>query len=124
MKRPELEQERHQARYVQLHPDEDGSSVLRGRLDPEVGALLQKALEWAGEALCREEADSEAEPGVPAGPGMLAESGMSVPAGTSRRMACDAGVVDMRHGSQGEVLDVGRRRVRCSRSASTGPTGA
>jgi hypothetical protein len=198
----EVEKERHLNRYVRLHPDEDGSWVLRGRLDPEVGALLQKALEWACESLYREEAssgpangtdadpdidagtgsdtqpdpedeavtttagqrqadalgllaeralaeagvgedsspeseestrtrplgraerfqvvlhvdagaleaDSESGPGAPDGGGVLAESGIGVPAGTSRRMACDAGVVEMRHGSRGEVLDVGRRR--------------
>ena len=42
---------RHDRRYVSLHPSEDGSWELRGRLDPEVGALLEKALEWAGEQL-------------------------------------------------------------------------
>jgi len=36
---------------VSLYPDEDGSWTLRGRLDPEVGALLEKALEWASEHL-------------------------------------------------------------------------
>ena len=51
----ELEAERHRSRYLRLHPDEDGSWVLRGRLDPEVGALLEKALEWASEALYRKE---------------------------------------------------------------------
>jgi hypothetical protein len=51
----ELEAERHQSRYFRLYPEEDGSWVLRGRLDPEVGALLEKALEWASEALYRKE---------------------------------------------------------------------
>ena len=32
--------------------------MLRGRLDPEVGALLEKALEWASEALYREASGS------------------------------------------------------------------
>jgi len=51
----ESEAERHRSRHLWLYPDDDGSWVIRGRLDPEVGALLQKALEWAGEALYREE---------------------------------------------------------------------
>ena len=51
----ELEAERHRSRYLRLYPGEDGSWVLRGRLDPEVGALLEKALEWASEALYRKE---------------------------------------------------------------------
>jgi hypothetical protein len=46
----EAERERHGRRYLHLYPDGDGSYLLRGRLDPEVGALLRKALEWAGEA--------------------------------------------------------------------------
>jgi hypothetical protein len=45
----EEERLRHEQRYVSLYPDEDGSWTLRGRLDPEVGALLDKALEWASE---------------------------------------------------------------------------
>ncbi len=45
------EQRRHQRRSLHLYPEEDGSYVLRGRLEPEVGALLEKALEWAVEAL-------------------------------------------------------------------------
>lgn len=40
----EAERERHESRYVNLHIDEDGTYVLRGRLDPEVGELLEKAL--------------------------------------------------------------------------------
>jgi hypothetical protein len=42
---------RHDRRYVSLYPSEDGSWELRGRLDPEVGAVLEKALEWASEQL-------------------------------------------------------------------------
>lgn len=44
----ESERLRHEARRLTLYPDVDGSWVLRGRLDPEVGALLEKALESAG----------------------------------------------------------------------------
>ena len=62
------EERRHQSRFLGLVPDDDGTYVLRGRLDPEVGALLEKALEWASEALYREPAgegaatNEEAEP--------------------------------------------------------------
>lgn len=48
-----LERARHEARALTLYPDEDGSWVLRGRLDPEVGALLRKALDAASEELYR-----------------------------------------------------------------------
>ncbi len=49
----EAEERRHQNRHLDLFPDHDGSWVLKGRLDPEVGAVLKKALEWASEALYR-----------------------------------------------------------------------
>ena len=205
----EEEAERHQSRYLRLYPGEDGSYVLRGRLDPEVGALLGKALEWATEALYRREAGGGADADAAATPdqrwadalGLVVEramaaadatvaeevigaeraavpkgeaagesamandtpedrpepeetaaippqgradrfqvvvhveagslgagggenvpagtSGPSVPAeprglavspGTARRLACDAGVVQMTHDADGGVLDVGRKR--------------
>src|SRR5687767_11049898 len=45
------ESARHDARYLTLRIDEDGRYELRGSLDPEVGALLEKALEAAVETL-------------------------------------------------------------------------
>ena len=47
------ERERHRSRFLTVRPDVDGMYVVRGRLDPEVGALLTKALEAAGEELYR-----------------------------------------------------------------------
>ena len=45
-----------------------------------------------------------------AAPGQSAlEDGPYVPAGTSRRLACDAATVVMRHARNGTVLDVGRK---------------
>lgn len=44
---------RHARRFVSWHYDEDGSVVLRARLDPEDGALVVTALEAAREALGR-----------------------------------------------------------------------
>ena len=41
----------HAGRSLQVYPDEDGMVVLRGRLEPEVGALLLRALEAARETL-------------------------------------------------------------------------
>jgi hypothetical protein len=48
-----------------------------------------------------------ADPGQP-GQSVL-EDGARVPAETSRRLACEATRVEMRHGAGGAVLDVGRR---------------
>jgi Domain of unknown function (DUF222)/HNH endonuclease len=46
----------------------------------------------------------------PTQPGQsVLEDGVSVPAGTSRRLACEATRVVMRHAGDGSVLDVGRR---------------
>ena len=39
----------------------------------------------------------------------MLEGGLHVPAGTSRRIACDASRVTMTHRSDGSVLDVGRK---------------
>ncbi len=47
------ERERHRTRSLTLWPDEDGMYELRGRLDPEVGAILMRALEAARGALYR-----------------------------------------------------------------------
>jgi hypothetical protein len=43
----------HARRGLDVVEDEDGMVVVRGRLIPEVGALLQRALEAAREALCQ-----------------------------------------------------------------------
>ncbi len=42
---------RHAGRALHVHHDEDGTVIIRGRLEPEVGALLLKALAAAREAL-------------------------------------------------------------------------
>ena len=52
----------HRARRLSACPDEDGMYVLRARLEPEVGAVLMRAIEAAADALYRESAD-EADPG-------------------------------------------------------------
>ena len=54
----------HAGRALHVYPDEDGSVRIRGRLAPEVGALLMQALAAAREALYRRRADQapEADP--------------------------------------------------------------
>ncbi len=150
---------RHARRALQVYPDDDGMMVVRGRLEPEVGALLMRALETAREALYQRRRatpmpdEPEAEPptqgqqqadalalvaeaalqhGLDPGPGSeryqvvvhvdaaaladpdqagqsALEDGVHVSAETSRRLACDATRVVMRHGGEGAILDVGRR---------------
>jgi hypothetical protein len=167
---------RHRSRSLTVSYDDDGMVVIRGRLEPEAGALLLRALEAAREAGYRKaqeaagpsaaeppsvdpgstraplaqapgddttpaqrQADAlvllaeaalrhELDPGPPgeryqvvvhvdapvladpaaAGQSVL-EDGDHVSAETSRRLACDASRVVMRHDADGHVLDVGRR---------------
>jgi hypothetical protein len=47
----ETAEARHQGRALQVYTDDDGMVVVRGRLEPEAGAVLVRALEAAREAL-------------------------------------------------------------------------
>jgi len=165
------ERARHARRNFSVFPDEDGMYVVRGLLDPEVGAVLMRAIEAAGDALFAA-ADASPDPesdqtepaqrradavgllaeralaagfggeGSPAGeagepapisgsraeryqvmlyvdPATLTETGepgkselddgTRVTAETARRIACDAGRVDVRMGPDGADLGAGRR---------------
>ena len=145
----------HAGRSLHVYQDEDGTVRIRGRMAPEVGALLMKALEAGREALYQrrraqapdddpptmeqQQADALAllaetalhhdlDPGAPGeryqvvvhvdaavladpdqdGQSVL-EDGLRVPAGTSRRLACDASRVVMRHDADGRLLEIGAR---------------
>jgi len=158
----EAETLRHQQRYLTLRQDEDGSIRIEGKLDPEVGAVLQRALDAASDTLFRRaphadastagqrradalgliaervlaiglvdgapvqradrfqvmvhvdatELPDDAESGgatLELQPGDGRDLGVDVPAGTFRRLACDASRVVMRHAPDGSELSVGRR---------------
>jgi hypothetical protein len=149
----------HAGRGLHVYQDDDGMMVVRGRLAPEVGALLRRALEAAREALyqrarhgsgtgapveetptmAQQQADALAllaetalhhgiDPGAPgeryqvvvhvdapaladpdqAGQSIL-EDGARVSAETSRRLACDASRVVMRHDEAGRLVEIGAR---------------
>ncbi len=49
----EQERRRHASRHFSIAPDGDGMYMIRGRVDPEVGAMLMRAVEAAGDALFR-----------------------------------------------------------------------
>jgi 5-methylcytosine-specific restriction endonuclease McrA len=154
---------RHASRALHVYHDEDGTVVLRGRLEPEVGALFLQALAAARESLyqrargraeatagpggvsaetstvAQERADALAllaetalhhglDPGTPGeryqvvvhvDAGVLAdpdqpgqsvlEGGTRVSAETSRRLACDASRVVMRHDGEGRLREIGAR---------------
>ncbi|MBW3536091.1 MAG: 13E12 repeat family protein, partial [Gemmatimonadetes bacterium] len=50
----ERERERHLSRTFSVFPDDDGMYVVKGRLMPEVAAVLMRAVDAAGDALYRE----------------------------------------------------------------------
>ncbi len=153
---------RHKSRARHVHTDADGMVVIRGRLEPEIGALLQQALTAAREALYKRDRNStaaprladpaaedptfaqrqadalallaqtamhaELDPGAtgeryqvvvhvdapaladPAQEGQsVLEEGTRVSAETSRRLACDASPVVMRHSPDGRVEEIGAR---------------
>jgi hypothetical protein len=62
---------RHESRALSMFPDEDGMVEVRGRLTPEAGALLMRAVEAASDALFREKGPVE---------GVSAETSASDPA--------------------------------------------
>lgn len=153
----------HLHRHLSLWLDDDGMVVIRGRLSPEVGAVVQRALDAAAGALLHENAGAVtahslqeeithgqrradalarlAEVALTANldsgsagdryqvivhtdindkPGSTGDSDaggvvetdfgpIRVSAETSRRIACEAAVVVMRHDAAGNTLDVGRR---------------
>ena len=129
-----LERELHETRTLSVFPDEEGMYVVRGRLDPEVGALLMRAIEAASDALFRERQGGGETPAAQgwagedethraaaqrradAEPGRSElEDGTRVSAETSRRLSCDVALVRITHDGRGvraptgSVLDVGRR---------------
>jgi len=54
---------RHRSRALHVYQDEDGMMVVRGRLAPEVGALLVQALAAARERLYQQARATDAAPG-------------------------------------------------------------
>ena len=56
----EDERRRHEHRHLDIWTDEDGMLVVRGRFSPEVGAVLQRALEAATDQLYHDAEDKTA----------------------------------------------------------------
>ena len=59
----EDDRRRHESRHLKVWVDDDGMLVVRGRLSPEVGAVVQRALEAASDRLYHD-ADDKAEVSV------------------------------------------------------------
>ena len=77
------EQARRRSRAFSAFVDGDGMYVVKGRLEPEVGAVLMRAVEAASDALFRREAD--ARDGAGSGRGAAREAGDVRPEPKQRR---------------------------------------
>ena len=146
---------RHRSRTLQVYQNADGMVVIRGRLTPEVGAVVIQALNAVRDRMYtkarpengeeprplvgQQQADAlgiiaeaalnhDLDPGPsgdryqvvlhvdepvladPEQPGQsVLGDGQRVPAGTSRRLACDASRVRMRSDPDGRVVEVSAR---------------
>jgi len=155
------ERARHERRHLEMWTEDSGAVRISGSLDPEVGALLRRALEAAGDAMFKRastaaetcDAPQATAPHATASQrradalGLLAEWALAgrgeparadrfqvmvsveaselaadapsggatlngdlrVPAGTFRRLACDASRVVVVHDADGSEVSVGRR---------------
>ena len=112
----ELEKIRHRSRYFSVFPDEEGMYLVRGRLDPEVGAMLMRAIDAANDALFKASTSEEIEPKQRRADavGLLAERALAVGFGRTERSGVAA---DSAHASDGALQ---RATDRTSQAASEG----
>jgi hypothetical protein len=91
---------RHASRALHVHQDEDGMVVLRGQLEPEVGALLLQALDAARETLYQR-ARAEVPPTDPSGdpptPAQQRADALALLAETALHQGLDPGVPGERY---------------------------
>ncbi len=80
------------------------AGTFRGSEAPDTGISAHSNLSFRGNVPAGTFRES---PGVPGQ--SVVEGGGHVPAGTSQRIACDAGKVVMTHDLEGKILDVGRK---------------
>ena len=82
----EDDRRRHESRHLEVWVDDDGMLVVRGRLSPEVGAVVQRALEAASDRLYHDAEDtaevSEGQRRADA-LGLIAESALAADRGTA-----------------------------------------
>jgi len=147
-------EQQHRSRTLSVYQDEDGMYVIRGRLTPEVGAVVRQALAAATDRLYAEsrlkvpgqcvpttgqhQADAlgiiaeaalrhDLDPGTSAAryqvvvhvdaavladpdqPGQSVLDEVHCSAEQSRRIACDASRVVMKHDGEGHITEVGAR---------------
>src|SRR5262245_61068718 len=92
---------RHRRRGLYRHHDEDGMVVIRGRLEPEVGALLVQALDAAREALYEKSRAGDARPADPIGdpptPAQQRADALALVAETALHQGLDPGAPGARY---------------------------
>ena len=109
---PGKEEQRHERRFLRLHQDEDGSYVIQGRLDPEVGALVERALEWANEALYQEDSETAFQHRMADGLGLVAQRALAADGDRATDGAQGAdGALDGDRAAEGALAVDGDRAV-------------
>jgi len=90
---------RHLARSLSTWVDDDGMVVLRGRLTPEVGALVQRAIEAAADVLFRDSASAAKGGGMAAevNPAQRRADALGLIAETALSASLDAGTAGDRY---------------------------
>ena len=103
----ELERMRHRSRCFSVFPDEEGMYLVRGRLDPEVGAMLMRAVDAAGDALFRADVSEEIEPKQRRADavGLLAERALAVGFGSGGVQGAEAEGENTGDGNEGMTLE-------------------
>jgi hypothetical protein len=131
----QLTERRHQDRSVTMYVDDDGMVIIRARLTPEIGAVVQRALEAAGDRLFQESAHAAAGSGISEevtppqrradALGRLAECALAgdLDRGTAGDrfqvvLHVDATAVGLAHGSEVTESDQGQALVELNDGAS------
>jgi 5-methylcytosine-specific restriction endonuclease McrA len=124
----ERERRRHPRRKLAVISDEEGMYVVRGRLDPEVGAILMRALEAASDALYRVERQEALGPERPEPEqrradalGLLCERALAAGFGVPGRG--DGPVEPEEEGAAGSDDASGSRAEADAESGPVGPAG-
>jgi hypothetical protein len=111
----------HQRRYLHTYVDDDGTVVIKGRLDAETGAAVIKALDLAQQGL-RSRAPAGAQPGAKGDAGAGADGGAEAGADCSGEAGGDggaeAGAASDRTSGPGSVAPSGAANVSAETSDS------
>ena len=93
------DQRRHERRHLETWVDDDGMVVIRGRLSPEVGAVVRRALEAAADRLHQEAraATEDADDGAEMSAGQRRADAMGLVAESALAADLDRGIAGDRY---------------------------